>query len=317
MSKIIKQYEENGVQVYHLQRVLSFKEAEARKSTYINSDDYDFIVDHDADGYDAATGELLFRFRKGAMPKEILMAGVENYMHSIKGSNNRGDSAGGTKERLNKDGTPSGIFMADDVDSGGVGYLNGGGMQPYCRLTAFGRDEYEKFQLGRPFVDYIDEKYKELCPEQHKIQLKTANETNANYVLWDTAFSTITVNKDFRTAIHQDAGDHPEGFGNLFVYREGDWSKGYFTLLEYGVCVDMHNQDMLFVDVHRFHANDEFDGLCTDLKSPDYKKKIELGSGDNLRISFVLYYRTGLRTCKSPSEQVKDLKHSKSSYLRI
>lgn len=302
-TQVTKDEMVDGIRVLHLKRVKTFVEASAMKTKLITEDHYDLIVDFDCDAYDTATGELLLRFRKNAMPKEILMAGVDNYKHSIAISNNRGDAAGGTKRRINPDGTLSNIMMAADTASGNVGYMNGGGLQPYCRTTAFGRNEVEKLELGRPFVDYIDSKYKELCPKQHAAQLKTANETNANYVLWDTAFSTITVNKNFRTAVHQDGGDHPEGFGNLFVYREGDWDKGYFTLPEWGIGMDMQNQDMLFVDVHRFHGNEEYNNF-----DPE--------NGD-LRISFVLYYRTGLRTCKSPSEVVQDLKQKKSSYLRI
>lgn len=309
-TQVAKKEVVDGVSVYHLKRVLSFKEGCKLKTQHINNEHYDMVIDHDADGYDASTGELLFRFRKGAMPEEVLMAGVNNYKHSITISNNRGDAAGGTKRRLNKDGTESNIMMAADTESGNVGYMNGGGMQPYCRMTAFGREHFDKLQLGMPFVEYVDSKYEELCPEHYKRQKKTANETNANYVLGDTAFSTITVNKNFRTAVHQDAGDHPEGFGNLFVYREGEWRRGYFVLPEWGIGVDMQNRDMLFVDVHRLHGNDiaEVNGELMDFT--------EFGE-DNLRISFVLYYRTGLRTCKSPSEELKSLKHKKSSYLRI
>ena len=305
MKTIIEKSEEkDGIKIYTLKRVLSFKAASRLKTKHVSKKHYDFIIDHDADGYDAATGDLLFRFRKGAMPKEILAAGVDNFRHSIAKSSNRGDAAGGTVARLDKNGNPGKVMMAEDVDSGNVGFMNPGGMQRYCRMTAFGRKHFDKLQMGRPFVDFIDAKYKELCPEQHKAQLKTANETNANYVLWDTAFSTVTVNQNFRTAVHQDAGDHPEGFGNLFVYREGNWTKGYFTLPEWGIGVDMQNQDMLFVDVHRFHGNEEFVGL-----NPD--------NGD-LRISFVLYYRTGLRKCSlSPKEETLRVQNKHGGYMRL
>ena len=304
MAKIVKQENIDGVMVYTLQRELSSKYVHDNIRQHKIEEHPELVIDHSADGYDAATGELLFRFRKDEMPEEILMAGVDNYRHSITVSGLRGDAAGGTTERLDKDGNPTGIFMAEDTTSGNVGFMNGGGMQPYCRLTAFGREHYETyFKDGRPFVDYIDAKYKELCPDHHKRQLKTANETNANYVLWDTAFSTITVNQNFRTAVHQDAGDHPEGFGNLFVYREGEWTGGYFTLPEWGVGVDMQNKDMLFVDVHRFHGNSPW--------------TLDEDNGEDLRISFVLYYRTGLRKCLGPTEQLKKLKHKKSSYHRI
>ena len=33
----------------------------------------------------------------------------------------------------------------------------------------------------------------------------------------ETAFSTITINRNFRTALHRDAGDYKDGFGNLTV----------------------------------------------------------------------------------------------------
>ena len=283
---------------------MSFKDAQKRKATWITAEDYDFVIDHSADGYDAATGELLFRFRKGEMPMDVLKAGVDNYKHSVALSNQRGDSAGGTQtDEKGNSGSP-------DVTCGNVGYMDPGARTRYCRTTGFGRAHHDKFQAGRPFVDYIDMKYKELCPQKHANQIKTANETNANFVLWDTAFTTITVNKNFRTAIHQDDGDHPEGFGNLFVYREGPWKKGYFTLIEYGVGVDMQNQDMLFVDVHRWHSNApaEIDGEEVEFK--------EWPEG-NIRYSFVLYYRTGLRTCKQPSIQLAETKQKKSSYLRL
>lgn len=263
----------------------------------------EFIVDHSCDIYDEATGDLLAKFRKKEMPMDVLMAGVDNFKHSIAKSANRGDAAGGTVARLDKDGNPTGVMMAEEVDSGNVGYMDPGGMQRYCRLTAFGREHYDTyFKDGRPFVDFVDKKYQELCPKQHSAQLNTANETNANYVLWDTAFSTVTVNKNFRTAVHQDGGDHPDGFGNLFVYREGDWKGGYFTLPEWGIGVEMDNTDMLFVDVHRWHANSPWD--------------LDPENGD-LRISFVLYYRTGLRTCKSPTEVVHDAKMKSGQYLRL
>ena len=278
----------------------------------ITSEHYDFVIDHSCDVYDYATGDMLAKFRKGAMPMDTLLAGYENFKHSITVSSNRGDAAGGTKARLNADGTESNIMMARPVTTGNVGYMDGRqGMQPYCRLTAFGREHFDSyFKGGFPFVEYIDSKYKELCPDHHKRQLKTANETNANYVLGDTAFSTITVNKNFRTSVHKDAGDHPEGFGNLFVYREGNWTKGYFCLPEWRIGVDMQNQDMLFVDVHRWHGNEiaEVDGKELDFDSFDE---------NNLRISFVLYYRTNLRTCKSPTDELIAIKNKRGGILRM
>ena len=307
MSKHIEQKgtTQDGFPIYFVTRQRTDKwVANNVSKKHINEEHYKFVLDHSADVYDSATGDLLARFRKKEMPMDVLMAGVDNFKHSISVSTNRGDAAGGSKARgVNKDGTKSKVMEAAAVHSGNVGWMNPGGLNRFCRLTAFGRDNFETyFKGGFPFVRYVDKKYKELCPEHHKRQLKTANETNANYVFEDTAFSTITVNKNFRTAVHKDAGDHPEGFGNLFVYREGDWKKGYFVLPEWAIGVDMQNQDMLFVDVHKWHGNEEFVGIEEE---------------GNLRISFVLYYRTGLRNCPGPKEELERIKVKSGGYLRL
>ena len=41
-----------------------------------------------------------------------------------------------------------------------------------------------------------------------------AKATHPNFRIEDTAFTTITINKDYRTAVHTDAGDYAAGFGN-------------------------------------------------------------------------------------------------------
>ena len=85
------------------------------------------------------------------------------------------------------------------------------------------------------------------------------------------------------------------------MYREGDWGGGYFVLPEYGVAIDLQNTDMLFVDVHKWHGNTEFTNC-----QPDW-----------LRISFVLYYREYMYKCKSPTEQLEQVKQDKTGYLTL
>ena len=302
MAQVKKVREENGIPIYTAKRELSDRYIEKNLAKKQIEEHPSFIVDHSCDIYDEASGNMLARFRKKAMPIERLMAGVDNYKHSVAMSANRGDAAGGTKIRLDKDGKPSKMMMAENVESGNVGFLGASGMQRYCRMTAFGRDHFDKLQDGRPFVDYVDEKYKELCPKQHALQLNLANSFNPNYVLWDTSFSTITVNKNFRTAVHTDGGDYRDGFGNLFVYREGDWTGGYFTLPAWDIGVDMDSTDMLFVDVHQFHGNSPW--------------TIDEEKGD-VRFSFVLYLRENLHSCQAPTKEVHKAKMKYGSYQRL
>ena len=93
----------------------------------------------------------------------------------------------------------------------------------------------------------IDKQFKRLIPKNHKIQYDRAHETD--YVIGNTAFSTVTINHNWRTALHQDAGDLKEGFGNLVILQEGDYDGGYLGFPQFKVAVDPYG-DFLAMDVH-------------------------------------------------------------------
>jgi len=288
------------MKTYKLKRVIPVEEADALKTTYLNENDFTVFVDHDADGYDI-NGNLLFRYRKNAIPTDILKLGVDSFKDSIELTESRGAASGSSHKRIRKDGSVSNITVGNKVESGNVGYMDSSAMVKYCRKTAFARKYFDNFTAGIPFVQYIDKKYEELCPDHYAKQKAIAVGTNQNYVIGGTAFTTVTVNKNFRTAVHQDAGDYREGFGNLIVYREGHYDGGFFCLPEFGVAIDMQNNDLLFADVHKWHGNTEMTN-----KSEDW-----------LRISFVLYYREYMYKCSQPAEELERVKQEKTGYLTL
>jgi hypothetical protein len=288
------------METYKLKKQLTDEQATALKGKYLNESHYDLLITGDADGYDS-NGKLLFKFRKNAIPFETLKLGVDSFKDSIELTESRGIASGSSHKRIRKDGSVSNITVGNKVESGNVGYMDSNAMVKYCRKTAFAKNYFDKFSAGIPFVEFIDSKYKELCPEHYAKQIAIANGTNRNYVISDTAFTTVTVNKNFRTAVHQDAGDYPDGFGNLIAYREGDWAGGYFCLPQYKVAIDLQNTDMLFVDVHKWHGNTDF-----------------INTDDNfLRISFVLYYREYMYKCSQPQEELQKMKMEKTGYLNL
>jgi hypothetical protein len=235
------------------------------------------------------------------MPLETLMLGVNSFKDSIEVTESRGYASGSSHKRIRKDGSVSNITVGNKVESGSVGYMDSSAMVKYCRKTAFAKNYFDKFKQGIPVVQFVDNKYKELCPAHYAKQKAIADGTNKNYIIDDTSFTTVTVNKNFRTAVHQDAGDYPDGFGNLIAYREGDWTGGYFCLPQYKVAIDLQNTDMLFVDVHQWHGNTDF-----------------INTDENfLRISFVLYYREYMYKCKQPAEELLNMKMDKTGYLNL
>lgn len=278
-----------------VKRKMSEKAAKELKKSFADDSHWDTLINYDCDGYNEE-GELLFKFRKGVIPLQTLKDGVKAFEGSISLTDGRGAASGSTHKRIRKDGSVSNISVGNKVRSGNVGYMDPSAMIRYCRKTAFARDYFEKFKQGIPFVEFISKKYAELAPDKFAKQKEAADKTDDYYLIGESVYSTVTVNENFRTAIHQDAGDFREGFGNLIVYREGHYEGGYFTLPEYGIALDLHSTDLLFVDVHRFHGNTEITN-----KSDDWR-----------RVSFVMYLREKIVTCSRPDEELKKVKVQRS-----
>lgn len=290
------------VQQMKFRKHLKPAQADKLAKTFLGDDSYDTLITSDTNGYDL-NGRLLFKFRKGALPLEVVQSGYEAFKDSISLTDGRGNAAGGNSKRIRKDGTVSNISVANKVESGNVGFMDASAMVKYCRKTAFARQYFDKFQEGIPFVKAVNGLYAQLCPEHYAKQIAIAKGTNRNYVIADTAFTTVTVNRNFQTAVHKDSGDLPDGFGNLCVYRTGEWTGSYFCLPEYRVAIDMQNTDMLFVDVHTWHGNTPFHNL-----NPE--------AGD-MRIAFVMYYREYMMKCDSPSKELEKIQQEKNGFFTL
>jgi hypothetical protein len=283
-----------------LKRVITEKQAIALKGKFLGDSHWNTLINEDADGYDTS-GNLLFRYRKKAIPLDLLYSGYKAFEGSIENTEGRGIASGSSHKRIRKDGSESNITVGNFVESGNVGFMDPSAMIRYCRRTAFARDHFEQFKEGVPFVKHISELYETYCPKHYAKQKEIADATDINFKIDGTVFTTVTVNRNFRTAAHQDAGDYREGFGNLIVYREGTYEGGYFVLPEWGVAIDMQNEDVLFADVHRVHGNTELTNT----------------SEDYLRIAFVLYYRENMFKCQSPKEELMATKMKNGGYMKL
>ena len=121
-----------------------------------------------------------------------------------------------------------------------------------------------------------------------------------------TSFSTVTINRNFRTAMHRDAGDFKDGFGNLTVIERGKYHGGYTIFPQYGVAIDLRNNDFVAMDVHQWHCNTplyetEEDKIYNESLEPAFKDNPEVGTvgiyEKYTRISFVCYLREKILSC--------------------
>jgi hypothetical protein len=280
-----------------------------KEGTYFGEEYYDYVINSDTDVYTMnSQGEkqLLLKFRKAVIPLEECKTALSVFKKpAMKKKDNRGASAGiidlnklpkyvymlgdVSKFRINGYFNEDGDYIKNNISnmsaSNILGYFdkpdrNLGKNAPPCRLTAFTKNHFDKWLKSIPYIKCVDRLFKELIPDKYQKQYDRAKETD--FVIDDTSFSTVTVNYNWRTALHKDAGDYSEGFGNLMVLEEGEYNGGYIGIPRYGVCVDVRTGDFLAFDVHQWHCN----------------TAIEPITKDYTRLSVVCYLREKMLRCK-------------------
>ncbi len=208
---------------------------------------------------------------------------------------------------IKKQGGISKMKVNNQVASNPIGFYEAGKnfADLPCRLTHFTRTNFEKYNNGLPFIQKIDQLFKRLIPDAHERQLERAN-LKSHLKIPKTCFSTVTINRNFRTAMHRDAGDFKGGFGNLTVIERGKYHGGYTIFPQYGVAIDLRNNDFVAMDVHQWHCNTplyetEEDKKFNETMEPVFKDNPEVGTAgiyeNYTRISFVCYLREKIAKC--------------------
>ena len=254
-------------------------------------------------------GEIVLEFLKNAIPFNFAKQAYPFLRKACKDTYNRGTSAGdlsgykvgdkigyltiGKIEEnrfypLKKDKTISTTAYAKSVASGVIGYMDRYPRIPYCRATALTYEFFQEYKKTLPYIRYISAMFKKYVPEKYNKQKEYWEKINKDFKIDNTVFTTITVNKNFRTACHFDKGDYKDGFGNLAVIEYGKYNGSYTVIPKYGIAVDVRNCDICFFDVHELHGN-------TELKT----------KGMAERISIVCYTREKMINCGSSNEELK------------
>ena len=156
-----------------------------------------------------------------------------------------------------KDTFISDTTYANIVYSGIAGWFDRYPRIPYGRATSYTQNHYNKFKKSFPFLQSLDRGFSELLPTRHAAQREAANKIDSAFLIPKTVFTTITVNKTFRTAAHRDAGDFTEGLSNLLVLsNNGNYSGGYLILPEVRIAINVRPGDLLLVNNHEYiHGN--------------------------------------------------------------
>jgi len=179
-----------------------------------------------------------------------------------------------------------------------------------CRLTSFTQNNPELWNQSLPFLQRCDELFQQLVPERHHKQWIKTNLV-PEFAINNTAFSTVTLNYSWRTALHRDAGDFKEGFGNLIVIEDdanpNRYEGCYIGFPQYKIAVDVRTGDFLAMDVHEWHCNTEF--VPIDDSDPSRRTPTRTSPGARWksttlrewrynRLSIVCYLRDNMIKCR-------------------
>jgi len=310
---------------------LTEDQLKAREGTYFSEKDVDTIYDTDVDIYakdpEAPGGKkLLAKLRKNVIPHDILKVAWKNFYNAASASRNRGAAAGpidlksaywkkrkpteisGHSARYMENGKKSKMRVNNNVFSSVLGYFE---KTPFmklpCRLTSYTQKYFEQYKAGIPYIEEIDQLFKKLVPDRYEPQYKQAH-ANPAFQIANTAFSSVTMNRNFRTGLHMDAGDMRKGFGNLSVIERGKYHGGFTLFPRYKVGFDLRTGDFLAMDVHEWHCNTEMRETDEDKAFNKKLPVVYLNNTDTgtqgvdkpySRLSFVCYLREKLIDCKA------------------
>lgn len=321
--------------ILEVKNIYTDKYLDTLEGKFFTFTDYNKIIKEDCDVYaiDENNNKFcLLKLRKNVIPFEICRdAYISLEKQAQHFNDNRGAAAGYIKKsqlpNIVKEGTITNKskFRVNYIDKQGIkrkghvsnrvrsniiGYydmpdrnlLAKNKNAPKCRQTAFTRDQVEKWTNACPIFIESDKQFKKLMPIEHKKQLNQCRKT-PKYQIKNTAFSTITINYNYRSALHKDAGDFEDGFGNLMVLEKSkcidklknldiyDYKGGYLGFPKYGIAVDVRQGDFLAMNVHEWHANCPI--ICGCPKGEKCNKNIE----HHGRLSLVCYLRKNMIKC--------------------
>lgn len=315
-------------------QILKDEDINKFEGTYFPESHYNHIIKSNCDVYYLNNlGEkiLLLKFRKNVIPQKICIDAYHALeQHAKKRNYNRGAASG----KLNINKLPSYAQTVKQRQSFRAYYTNKSGKQkkdhisnmalsniagyydkpdrnlshtkdnPKCRTTQFTTKQLDKWHDTIPLLTYADSIFKSLVPDAYERQYQRILHS-PKYQIANTAFSTITLNYNWRTACHKDRGDYNEGFGNLIVLEKDKcidnasaYKGGYLGFPKWKVAVDVRQGDFLAMDVHQWHCNTEIieDNDKDDSDKILCNKNLSINC-DYGRLSIVCYLRHGMIKC--------------------
>lgn len=230
------------------------KEYEFIKGKNYNEKDFNIIIEDSQRVYLKNKNHLLLSFHKNAIDNDIYFPLIEkNYTNSILSSCNRKTATG---ENCDKSRTPTGILgYMDCLTPYQKTLLHG--INQGARKTKFLRNKYKNWLETLCLYKDVDKIFKKQEPKYYMEQKKEYNKILNELKIPKTNFTTITVNRNFRTATHTDKGDLQNGLSCIVCIGNDHYKGGFLGFPKQSLLVKIKPGDVIFMDSHQPHCNTE------------------------------------------------------------
>ena len=275
------------------------REANKLEGEFLTRFHYRELIRPDVPYIDDETGKLVALLVKQCLPVDVCQHGYEHLRTVSKIPSNRGIAVAGkgammpglTRDGLlsNRNEIPRPVWEAagkpladilgffDYLDVNDKSKLN-------CRETEWTGTHRAVYEAALPFICEIDSVFRACLPFEYAVQLAEVGKVADALKIARTAFTTLTDNKNLRTACHKDEGDLRQGTGCMATL--GKWQRSELVIPQFGLAADYQPGDLLLADVHLWHGNAPF---------------VEGGE----RVTAVLYCRERMHECGGDSGEDK------------
>jgi 2-oxoglutarate-Fe(II)-dependent dioxygenase family protein len=210
-------------------------------------------------------GQLLLTYAPDVLPRSGYPEAFDALSHLAPSSGNRGTAAGGDRR---------------DAPSAVLGFLDRD-RNRWCRMTNFTVDNGEAYEAALPLFAAVSSLYRELAPQHWAAQNRFVERASPDFIIPGTVFSSVTLNRNWRTAAHTDSGNRRPGLEAMVVLGDGRHS-GELIFPRYRMGVAVTPGGLLLADMHELHGN-------APLLGP--------------RTSIVCYVRSGMDECGTRVEE--------------
>jgi hypothetical protein len=183
-----------------------------------------------------------------------------------------------------------------------LGAIDRGARFPYGRLSGTTQRHYDKFSEYQDIYSAACEGFRFCFPETwDKVKSIISRVKDPNYNLFGTAFTSTTLNFNFKTAYHVDKNNLKGGLAVLTAMTKGSYKGHYLVFPEVRLAFDLRDGDFIVGDTQTLlHGNSPMTKLSEDAE----------------RVSLVFYSRenmTRLDSLECESCRKEFVKHSSQS----